>query len=832
MFMKNKHLEFSPDEIPAQDIAQMLHANGVEHAFFGSCRSAKEMDTAPGLARLLVSEGLSAAAGMAYNTLDYGVGAFFTGFFRAYIGCGMDFGQAISWGRRTMAEVPNRATPTGEFKELHDCFVPVLYMRNDLAMDWTLGEVDLPKFQADIERRRSRNYVPYPLSGRDYEVLELETQLLMQHNVAVVQGELGVGKTWLIEACRQWWKRTGLFCVSVAFTAQDELRSIEAAICDGLGLQPGLSGEALTQYLADNRVLIIFDDADRYSKPLRTFLKGEANSENINQSCWRTCIMIVSRRNSKFGDSGFPLALEDLSPFAARGFARQRAREVGMALDTDQDHWYLQGLLETVGYNALAVDILLANVTSQCSTPKELYRSLLTLDGFLIPDRHTKYLWELEALGGGALEQDDWKALLFFNQTIPVDILSSLKALLNKTPPSALTPPSNDIWTQVPRQARESKLVRAPLSNTSDTKHLLVHPILPPLLRSRPSLGSTPIATRRNVFVLAYADLVESWFQDTKFERMLRSACLHFHNSLQALACLCEVPNSTCIGSYTYRILDAVILGMPSETACRFSVVELAVDVLYIAKNVFPDSAALQAQAQRERPAEMEQRARWAARNLGNCVQSASAHIVGEALRYENIVPAMQLKNIMTHFWGHCPLTGKHDATVEPLLLHLCDVDVGDCQLNRCRPLTKLAESVAQHSLDGGFYAAFILVRAAFAHYGQDSVQLTPNAFFMQQLARRCQDMPWMIINVPHRDFQLRYWVCCLLRWVCKVLTVPRRPAPLHEILTPSREIEPYAEIEYCVFHPHPHGKEKNYFPRRDWAEEVSFRLIECYCPS
>ena len=93
---------------------------------------------------------------------------------------------------------------------MEDWLLPVLYEDRPLKLvlrDFTAEESKV------WYKRQGANYVPPPLAygfvGRDLDVLAIERQILT-HNVLLIRGMGGAGKTSLLHHLAHWWQATGL----------------------------------------------------------------------------------------------------------------------------------------------------------------------------------------------------------------------------------------------------------------------------------------------------------------------------------------------------------------------------------------------------------------------------------------------------------------------------------------------------------------------------------------------------------------------------------------------------------------------------------------------
>ncbi|MGB7314626.1 MAG: CHAT domain-containing protein, partial [Nodosilinea sp.] len=129
--------------------------------------------------------------------------------------------EAIRLGRR---ELHNRKTRKGWFNmtvELEDWLLPVVY--GSSAVQFDLQPMSPQTEEAYLESLASRYRFPQPtygFVGRDLEILKIE-KLLLRHNVLLLRGMGGTGKTTLLNYLREWWQTTQ-FAKDVFYFGYDE----------------------------------------------------------------------------------------------------------------------------------------------------------------------------------------------------------------------------------------------------------------------------------------------------------------------------------------------------------------------------------------------------------------------------------------------------------------------------------------------------------------------------------------------------------------------------------------------------------------------------------
>ncbi len=129
--------------------------------------------------------------------------------------------EAIRLGRLELFNDKKRKAYFNQEIDLEDWLLPVVY--SNQAVKFNLREFTPQEeeqfWQTEGERYR---FTPpeYGFFGRDLEILKIEKSLL-RHNILLLQGMGGTGKTTLLRYLRQWWQRTG-FAKDVFYFGYDE----------------------------------------------------------------------------------------------------------------------------------------------------------------------------------------------------------------------------------------------------------------------------------------------------------------------------------------------------------------------------------------------------------------------------------------------------------------------------------------------------------------------------------------------------------------------------------------------------------------------------------
>ncbi|MGP1386849.1 MAG: hypothetical protein ACTS2F_25055, partial [Thainema sp.] len=149
--------------------------------------------------------------------------------------------EAIRLGRKELYNQKNRRVYFNQIVELEDWLLPVVYANRDV--DLKLREF-APQERTEYLMQRRQRYrfsgATYGFVGRDLEILKIEKARL-RHNILLLRGMGGTGKTTLLNYLREWWQTTN-FVRDVFYFGYDEtahtLQQILRVIGKGLYIDP------------------------------------------------------------------------------------------------------------------------------------------------------------------------------------------------------------------------------------------------------------------------------------------------------------------------------------------------------------------------------------------------------------------------------------------------------------------------------------------------------------------------------------------------------------------------------------------------------------------
>ena len=143
---------------------------------------------------------------------------------------------AIRLGRKELFNVKQRQTYFNYKIDLEDWLLPVTYYNRPVDLNLRkFTEEEEEKYWNSVKIQYRAPSPEYGFIGRDLEILKVEKALL-GHNVLLLRGMGGTGKTTLLNYLREWWQRTN-FAVDVFYFGYDEKAWTLKQILFDIGMQ-------------------------------------------------------------------------------------------------------------------------------------------------------------------------------------------------------------------------------------------------------------------------------------------------------------------------------------------------------------------------------------------------------------------------------------------------------------------------------------------------------------------------------------------------------------------------------------------------------------------
>lgn len=232
------------DPVEAGELADLLTGKGIPVCILNACQSAKSTltpssvganDGSPSpsdaldlptdaretsLGNRLMAAGMQMVVAMGYSVSVTAAQILMESLYRQLMSQ-KALPQAIRLGRKELFNRKNRRAYFNQQIDLEDWLLPVVYTSG--AVQLNLREFrpeEAEYYYAAAGERFQFTQPTYGFMGRDLEILKIEKALL-RHNVLLLQGMGGTGKTTLLNYLREWWQTTH-FVKEVFYFGYDE----------------------------------------------------------------------------------------------------------------------------------------------------------------------------------------------------------------------------------------------------------------------------------------------------------------------------------------------------------------------------------------------------------------------------------------------------------------------------------------------------------------------------------------------------------------------------------------------------------------------------------
>jgi hypothetical protein len=380
-----RSIYLSSDLRSAFEVGQTLKERGVQQVVLNACRSAYGSRVETNMAKQMLEAGLSSVLAMSFTISDQSVQIFTAALYQSLIQHRLPLHAAACATRSAMARNSIRNTRFGTQVKVEDSIVLSLYTCSSIQFSVPaafkvpdLNDMDMRK---SLDWSRSLTSFPY---GREFDMMTLETALLLGNKPVLVSGIAGIGKTTMLSNLRHWLSKTGLVKAAVhvhlpkAVLDIDALyRSIRQQIVD---LGPQTDEQYLLSHLTLHRYLIILDSLDaadltgKYAVFFK-FLKSLRKTKSF--------VVLSSRRQEKWLASvSIPQTLTGLRILPSLQVIRKAANleqegSMNVTFSKEEDFHYLEHIIEIAGGNPVALQLMVASGLCRPKNPKDYYFDLL-----------------------------------------------------------------------------------------------------------------------------------------------------------------------------------------------------------------------------------------------------------------------------------------------------------------------------------------------------------------------------------------------------------------------------------------------------------------------
>jgi len=449
----------------AKELAELLLKHKIPIAILNACQSGKQVGAEESsLAARLLEAGIQSALGMAWSVTVSAAERLIPKLYGDLF-AGRPLGSAVLAGRRELAADKTRRAAFNETIELEDWLLPVVYQNREPLLsfrEFTLEEA--ARWYRDAAERSPEPVTEYGFFGRDLDMLRIETRLLTQRNLLLVQGMGGSGKSTLFKHLAHWWELTG-FTERTFYFGWDEQAWTRAQVMRELApkvlpadtarafdtMSEAAQQQAVAAALRGKRHLLILDNLESVTAAplaiphslnptqcdeLRSFLAALAGGQ--------TLVLLGSRgeeawlASDTFADNVYQL--EGLDPEAASDLADAVLQPAG-AQGRRAESAFKELMTLLAGY-PLALQVVLPHLAAKDTAKvlEELRHGLAEVDAAAGSDpvvARTRSLMACIDYSHGHLDPDD-QALLTcfapFTGVINTDFLEQYQQVLAEEP--------------------------------------------------------------------------------------------------------------------------------------------------------------------------------------------------------------------------------------------------------------------------------------------------------------------------------------------------------------------------------------------------------------
>ncbi|NCS75846.1 MAG: tetratricopeptide repeat protein [Microcystis aeruginosa K13-07] len=199
--------------VEATELANLLTGKNIPICILNACQSAKQISQESedyretSLGSRLMTAGMQAVVAMGYSVTVSAAKLMMKPIYQQLLN-GKDLTEAMRKGRLELFNNKQRRAYYNTIIDLEDWLLPVIYCRSKINLNlrpFTPEEEE--KYWEHIGNQYVFPLPEYGFVGRDLEILKMEKALL-KHNILLLKGMGGTGKTTLLNYLREWWQKT------------------------------------------------------------------------------------------------------------------------------------------------------------------------------------------------------------------------------------------------------------------------------------------------------------------------------------------------------------------------------------------------------------------------------------------------------------------------------------------------------------------------------------------------------------------------------------------------------------------------------------------------
>ncbi|BDA70660.1 hypothetical protein CAL7716_048260 [Calothrix sp. PCC 7716] len=202
------------DPVEALELANLLTLKGIPVCILNACQSGKQVKSEgeessreTSLGSRLMTAGMQMVVAMGYSVTVSAARLMIEHLYKNLFE-GKEITEAIRLGRRELYNDKTRIAYFNSNIDLEDWLLPVVY--SNRQVDLRLRKFT-PQEEEEYFSKLGKLYQytapEYGFIGRDLEILKIE-KALFRHNILLLQGMGGTGKTTLLNHLRSWWQTT------------------------------------------------------------------------------------------------------------------------------------------------------------------------------------------------------------------------------------------------------------------------------------------------------------------------------------------------------------------------------------------------------------------------------------------------------------------------------------------------------------------------------------------------------------------------------------------------------------------------------------------------
>jgi CHAT domain/NB-ARC domain len=204
------------DPVEAVELANLLTLKGIPVCILNACQSGKQVKSdqetqessrETSLGSRLMTAGMQMVVAMGYSVTVSAARLMMESLYKNLFD-GKEITEAIRLGRRELFNSKTRKAYFNTNIDLEDWLLPVVYSNQRVNLNlrsFTAEEEE--KYFGQLGELYQYPAPEYGFIGRDLEILKIE-KALWRHNILLLQGMGGTGKTTLLNYLRSWWQTT------------------------------------------------------------------------------------------------------------------------------------------------------------------------------------------------------------------------------------------------------------------------------------------------------------------------------------------------------------------------------------------------------------------------------------------------------------------------------------------------------------------------------------------------------------------------------------------------------------------------------------------------